>query len=86
MVVKPGERHKLTVEEQGQIGRLSNGIDTALKAGMENMESYITFRPPEGTTRRVINHIKELYEGAGWVVAFESDQRDGDFFKFNYKK
>ena len=85
MVVKPNQKTELSVEESGQIRGLETQIDIVLVQGMKNRNSYMCYRPPKETTHRVIEHIQEMYQSAGWTVGYESDQQEGNFLRFTYK-
>ncbi len=86
MVINPEDRTKFTEVEGKQIEDLEGRIDYALTKGMMDMLKNIYFDIPSGITSRVKKRIQEIYEEAGWVVKYESNQRNGESYRFSYKE
>lgn len=81
MVVRPEDVERLTAKDEKEVKRLEEMIDEALMKG--DTTSGITFGASCIPNRKVRDAIIGMYQGAGWHVTYEDDQRDGSYLRFS---
>lgn len=87
MVVSAEEvLNKITREGRQQISKLEKEIDHILKSEFNSGRDYVCYTISKDITPKSIELIKAMYQKAGWKVTYESDQRDGDYLRFELTK
>lgn len=78
MAITPKEADVITAHENDAINQAEDKIDQQLRERYRPGEKCYCDLPSLGFTSRMRAELKRRYEAAGWQVAFESHQIDGN--------
>ena len=76
MVITPQQAKALTDADKKITRDLERRIDDALLNGKTTVDIV------EYPGKKVIQELTQRYSKAGWHVKYESDQREGNYFRF----
>jgi hypothetical protein len=86
MALKPSEAFH-GQDFAGQVADAEKWIDQSLKAQAQHRgESPLTIAVDLRWTPAVVAELLKRYQAAGWQVGRVSDQRDGDYLRFEARK
>ena len=81
MAITPEQASKLNEMDRESVRKLEEDIDKEILDNFPGYERKVTY-VTGCISVKVREEIERIYNGAGWRVTYQSDQRDGDYLEF----